>query len=103
MKSENNADLAITSMRKTQEYVLDRSTSPEGAFNRIEQDIQRVGKGSKQINQMEDQMNRMINVLNQKGLFNSDVIAAFTGLSLDKAKEFEGKLLEASELRGMEV
>lgn len=102
MKSYNNADIAIDAMRKTQAKALDRNTSPNVMVNAIEQDIQRVGKASKQITRMEDQMNRMINVLNNKNLFNGDVIAAFTGLSLDKAKELEGKIHEAKDLRDAE-
>ena len=35
-------------------------------------------------------------------MFNSEIIAAFTGLSLDKAKEFEGKIQEAKDLREIE-
>lgn len=102
MKSYNNADLAIDAMRKTQAFALDRDTSPNKMVLHIEQDIQRVGKASKQIERMENQMNRIINVLNNKNMFNSEIIAAFTGLSIDKAKQFEGKIQEAKDLREIE-
>lgn len=94
----NNADLAIESMRKTQEQVLDKNNSPHSSVQLIEKDIQLVAKASKQINTYEGQMNRMINVLNNKNLFNGEIIAAFTGLSLDKAKEMEGKIQEFKDL-----
>lgn len=102
MKSYNNADLAIDAMRKTQAQALDRNTSPNSMVNLIEQDIQRVGKASKQITRMEEQMNRMINVLNNRNMFNGELIAAFTGLSLDKAKQLEGKIQESKDLREAE-
>lgn len=94
----NNADLAIAAMRKTQEKALDRNTSPNSMVTAIEQDIQRVAKASKQINTYEEQMNRMINVLNKKNMFNTEIIAAFTGLSLDQAKAFEGKLNDVKDI-----
>ncbi len=83
----NNADIAVAAMRKTQQFCLDKNASPHSVFQKIEQNIQAVNKASKQINTYENQLNRIINILDKKGLFNTDVIAAFTGLSEDKARE----------------
>ena len=93
----NNADLAVQAMRKTQEFVFDKYASPHSIYEKMDQDIVRVNKASKQINIYEEQLNRIINVLDKKGLFNSDVIAAFTGLDVEKAKKLEGKLEEVKE------
>lgn len=96
----NNADIAIEAMRKTQEYVFDKNASPNSVFNRIEQDILRVQKASKELNAVYGQINRIINVLNEKGMFNTDVIAAFTGLSKTDPRviALDGKIKEAQDL-----
>lgn len=76
----NNADILVTSIRQLQEYVFDKNASPNSIFVKLEQFIGQANKASKQINMMEEQMTRTINALSKKGVFNNEVVSAFTGL-----------------------
>jgi len=91
----NNADLTVKSLRDLQAYTLERTTSPDDIVKKIEFSIARANEASKETNRYNDQINRIINALQSKGLFNGDIIAAFTGLSLEKAKELENDLEKA--------
>lgn len=88
----NNADIAINALRKTQEYVFDRNASPNSVFQKIEQDIEHMRKASKQINTYESQLSRVLNTLNDKSLLSDEVLAAFTGLSVDAASKLKGDI-----------
>lgn len=91
----NNADLTVQSLRDLQAIALDRMTSPDHMVKKIDFVIQRANDASKQINRAEEQVNNIINVLSSKGLFNGDIVAAFTGLDKHKSEELAKNLSKA--------
>jgi len=93
----NNADIVVQKLRDLQEYVFDKNASPNSIFEKISVIINQANNASKQTNTYEQQLNRVINVLHERGQFNSDVIAAFTGMPIEKAEELENDIEKAKE------
>ena len=91
----NNADLTVQFLRELQQIALHRETSPDKMVKKIDFAIERANKASKQINSIEATLNRIINKLDDMGLFQGEVISAFTGLSLEEAKKYENNLAKA--------
>lgn len=91
----NNADLTVVALRELQAISIDKNTSPAEIFKKIDHVIIKANKASKQINDVEATLNRIINVLDQKNMFNGDVVAAFTGLDKQKSEELSKNLVLA--------
>ncbi len=91
----NNADLTVQSLRDLQQIALDRNTSPDKMVKKIDFVIERANSASQQINSIELTINRIINQLDDMGLFQGKIISAFTGLSIEEATKLEGNLAKA--------
>lgn len=91
----NNADLAVEEMRKLQAYMFDRNASPNSIHTKSERVVLFINKASTQVNRYEDQLTRMLNVLQQKGALTSDILSAFTGAGMDEAEKIIKEMTKA--------
>ena len=93
----NNGDLTTQSLRDLQAFTLRTSSSPDKIVEKINFVIARSEAASKEINQVNNSINRIINVLEERKMFNGDILAAFTGLDNQSNKVLEMKIKKAKE------
>ncbi len=91
----NNADLSVETLRELQQLALDPDMSPNKMVAKLAFAIERVNKASAQITTYEQQVNRMITALYNKGMLNGDIMAAFTGLNAEQSEELSNNLEKA--------
>lgn len=79
----NNADITLEQIREFQTVILDKDTSPNKAFQKSVQISGYVQKASKEINDVRNTLNRVLEVLAKNGGLTAEITSALTGLSVD--------------------